>query len=286
MARSDIQSSVDMTNLRPLSRLDEFRVAEHDQDVRGWDVVARDGKKIGNVDDLLVDTTMRKVRYLGVDLDRGLFASLFGGGHGGHVLVPIDEVELRRDQVMVNSIASSEASTLPTYDFDTFSQRHNFQGGSLGTGMAGGTASGASRGTETHGRSLDTDRESRMTLAEEELAVGKRRVDSGEVEVGKRVETERVRETVPVAREEVTVERRPATGMSTAPEIGNDEIRVPISHEEVTVEKRVVPKEELVIKKHEVQDQQVVEESVRREHADVSRTGDAELIDRDPKNRR
>lgn len=279
MAKNDVHSSIDTTNLRPLSRLDEFRVAEHDQDVRGWDVVARDGKKIGNVDDLLVDTSMRKVRYLGVDLDRGLFASLFGGGHGGHVLIPIEEVELRSDQVMVNSIASSEASTLPAYDFDTFSQRHNFQGGSMGTGTAG-------RRTETQARTLDTERESRMTLAEEELAVGKRRVASGEVEVGKRVETERVRETVPVMREEVTVERRPATGMGTAPQIGNDEIRVPISHEEVTVEKRVVPKEELVIKKNQVQDQQVVEDTVRREHAEVTRTGDAELIDRDPKKRR
>lgn len=279
MARNDIHSSIDTTNLRPLSRLDEFKVAEHDQDVRGWDVVARDGKKIGNVDDLLVDTTVRKVRYLGVDLDRGLFASIFGGGHGGHVLIPIEEVELRSNEVMVSSIASSEASTLPAYDFDTFSQAHNFQGGSLGTGMT-------SRSTETQARTLDTERESRMTLAEEELAVGKRRVASGEVEVGKRVETERVRETVPVMREEVTVERRPATGMSTAAQIGNDEIRVPISHEEVTVEKRVVPKEELVIKKHQVQDQQVVEDTVRREHAEVTRTGDAELVDRDPKKRR
>jgi uncharacterized protein (TIGR02271 family) len=283
MARNDIHSSVDTTNLRPLSRLAEFRVAEHDQDVRGWDVIARDGKKIGNVDDLLVDTTVRKVRYLGVDLDRGLFASLFGGGHGGHVLVPIEEVELRSNQVMVNSIASSEASTLPTYDFDTFSQRHNFQRSSLGTGMASGMTS---RSTETNARTLDTEREARLTLAEEELAVGKRRVAAGEVEVGKRVETERVRETVPVLREEVTVERRPATDMSTAAQIGNDEIRVPISHEEVTVEKRVVPKEELVIKKHQVQDQQVVEDTVRREHAEVTRTGDAELVDRDPKKRR
>jgi uncharacterized protein (TIGR02271 family) len=271
MKRSDIHSSIDTANLKPLSRLDDFRVAEHDQDVRGWDVIARDGKKIGNVDDLLVDTTMRKVRYLGVDLDRGLFASLFGGGHGGHVLVPIEEVELRSNQVMVNSVASSEASTLPTYDFDTFSRTHNFQRSTLGA-------------TGTQARHLDTEREARLTLAEEELAVGKRRVASGEVEVGKRVETERVRETVPVAREEVTVERRPATGMSTAPRIGNDEIRVPISHEEVTVEKRVVPKEELVIKKHQIQSQEVVEADVRRERAEVRHDG--EVVSEKETNRR
>jgi len=78
-------------------------------------------------------------------------------------------------------------------------------------------------------------------------------------------------------REEVTIERRPATGMGTAPTIEEGEIRVPLSHEEVIVEKRVVPKEELVIKKHEVQGEQVVEEEVRRERVEVNRTGDVNL---------
>lgn len=269
MKRNEVYGSIDTANLKPLSRLDDFRVAEHDQDVRGWDVVARDGKKIGDVDDLLVDVSMRKVRYLGVDLDRGLFASLFSGGHGGHVLVPIEEVEIRGDQVLVNSIASSEASSLPAYDFDTFSRTHNFQRQNLGTS----------------GRHLDTEREARLTLAEEELAVGKRRVASGEVEVGKRVETQHVQETVPVMHEQVTVERRPATGTSTAPQIGDDEIRVPISHEEVIVEKRVVPKEELVIKKNQVQTQEVVEADVRREHAEVRHDGEV-VSERETKRRR
>lgn len=264
MKRNDVYGSIDTANLKPLSRLDDFRVAEHDQDVRGWDVVARDGKKIGNVDDLLVDVTARKVRYLGVDLDRGLFASLFSSGQSGHVLVPIEEIEIRADEVLVNSIASSEASTLPAYDFDTFSQRHNFQsqGQSLGQNLG------------TTDRSLDTERETRLTLSEEELAVGKRRVASGEVEIGKRVETEHVQQTVPVMREQVTVERRPATGTSTEPQITEDEIRIPISREEVIVEKRVVPKEELVIKKNQIQGEEVVEADVRRERAEVRHDGE------------
>jgi uncharacterized protein (TIGR02271 family) len=271
MKRNDVYGSIDTANLKPLSRLDDFRVAEHDQDVRGWDVVARDGKKIGNVDDLLVDVTMRKVRYLGVDLDRGLFASLFSGGHGGHVLVPIEEVEIRANEVLVNSIASSEASSLPAYDFDTFSRTHNFQ------------SQGQNLGTAD--RNLDTERETRLTLSEEELAVGKRRVASGEVEIEKRVETEHVRETVPVMREQVTVERRPATGTSTEPQITEDEIRIPISREEIVIEKRVVPKEELVIKKHQIQSQEVVEADVRRERAEVRHDGEV-VSEKETKQRR
>lgn len=294
--KNNVYGSVDTANLKPLSRLDDFKVAEHDQDVRGWDVVARDGKKIGKVDDLLVDTSMRKVRYLGVDMDRGLFANLFSGGHNGHVLVPIEEVTLGRDgQVNLTSMASTEASSLPAYDFDTFSRTHNFQGSSMGTGssMGAGMASGATASRRdtmdtaatTH-RNLDTEREARLTLSEEELAVGKRQVSGGEVEVNKRVETEHVQQSVPVMREQVTVERRPATGTATEASIGADEIRVPLSHEEVIVEKRVVPKEELVIKKHQVQEQEVVGAEVRREHAEVTKTGDAVLVDKQPKNRR
>jgi uncharacterized protein (TIGR02271 family) len=247
--------AIDTSNLMPLSRMSDFKVADNDQDVRGWKVIARDGDTIGKVDDLLIDTTARRVRYLGVDLDRSL---LSGRSHSGHVLIPIESVRLdRHDRVLLDSVGSSEIFTLPTYDASAF-----------GTG-AHALHQGSNR--------LDTERESRLTLSEEELAVGKQRVASGEVEVGKRVETQHVRESVPVTREEVTIERRPATGMSTAPTIEEGEVRVPLSHEEVIVEKRVVPKEELVIKKHEVQGEQVVEDEVRRERVEVNRTGDVNL---------
>lgn len=46
-----------------------YKVAEGDPDVRGWDVMDRDGSRIGEVDDLLVDTEALKVRYLEVRLD-------------------------------------------------------------------------------------------------------------------------------------------------------------------------------------------------------------------------
>src|SRR5215208_2751561 len=47
--------------------------------------------------------------------------------------------------------------------------------------------------------------EALVTRSEEELAIGKRSVSAGEVEVRKTVETERVQQQVPVSREEVVV---------------------------------------------------------------------------------
>lgn len=49
-----------------------YKVADGDPDVRGWEVIGSDGRRIGEVDDLLVDTAAMKVRYLEVRLDRHL----------------------------------------------------------------------------------------------------------------------------------------------------------------------------------------------------------------------
>lgn len=57
-----------------LARIEElsgFAVAEDEPDVRGWEVIARDGRRAGVVEDLLVDTEDPQVRYLEVRLDRG-----------------------------------------------------------------------------------------------------------------------------------------------------------------------------------------------------------------------
>lgn len=62
----------------PLSRLQNYRISEGDPDVRGWEVLGADGRKIGEVDDLLVDTEALRVRYLNVNLDSGLFGEEAG----------------------------------------------------------------------------------------------------------------------------------------------------------------------------------------------------------------
>ncbi len=56
----------------------------------------------------------------------------------------------------------------------------------------------------------DVDGADRIQLREERLAVDKQRVASGEVRVGKRVVTEQQSVDVPVFREELYIERRPA----------------------------------------------------------------------------
>ena len=123
--------------------------------------------------------------------------------------------------------------------------------------------------------------ERRLTLAEEQLSVGKRTVQDGEVSLRKHVDTRHVEEQVDLMREEVSVERRPisADAATDINDIGEAEIRVPVMREEAVVEKRTVPVEEVVVRKEAVADTQTVQADLRKETLDVdenvdtSRTG-------------
>lgn len=70
-------------SVTPLSRLHNYRISEGDPDVRGWEVFGADGRQIGTVDDLLVDTEALRVRYLDVHLDSSLFGEQGGTGDTG-----------------------------------------------------------------------------------------------------------------------------------------------------------------------------------------------------------
>ncbi|CAN5638392.1 DUF2382 domain-containing protein [soil metagenome] len=279
----------EMDRVVPLDELDDFKVASGDPDVRGWDVVASDGRKIGSVDNLLIDTGAMKVRYLDVDLDD----EVVGSDDDRHILIPIGYARLNEDddRIRVDSLNSTDISGLPAYKHEPLTReyetslRERFSGGTT-TGTTA-TNTGISRDNaefyanegyddnQFYGSRRGGSNEERMTLSEEQLAVGKRQHQAGEVEVRKEVETRHVSENVPTMHEEVTVERRPVQdGMNAKARIEEDEVRIPINEEELIVDKRVVPKEELVVKKHEVVENQTVEADLRREHGEVRRDGE------------
>lgn len=106
----------------PLDQLDDFKVAEGDPDVRGWEVRAADGRRIGEVDNLLVDTAAMKVRYLDVDLEGDVVAE----GGDRHILVPIGYARLDEsaDHVFVDTLTSSDLATMPVYDHSPLTREY------------------------------------------------------------------------------------------------------------------------------------------------------------------
>ncbi len=102
-----------------MGELSDYEVADHHPDVRGWDVVASDDRKIGDVKDLIADTTAMKVRYLDVELDSDFRRS----DDESRVLVPIEHARLIEDDdvVRLDVMASNQARDIPTHrgTFDT-----------------------------------------------------------------------------------------------------------------------------------------------------------------------
>lgn len=99
--------------LMPLHEMKKFRVSKDEPDIRGWEVVTSDHKKIGKVHELIVDTLAMKVRYLVVDVD----GSVLSTKTSSHVLIPIAGAQLDDDDNRVYlDIDVAKVVALPPYD--------------------------------------------------------------------------------------------------------------------------------------------------------------------------
>jgi len=83
---------------------------------------------------------------------------------------------------------------------------------------------------------------------------------------------------VPVEREEVVIERRPARGRASG-DIRSEEIRIPVKEEQVRVEKETVAREDVTVGKRKVRETKTVGGTVRREQLRVDQSGDVEVTD-------
>jgi uncharacterized protein (TIGR02271 family) len=112
-----------------------------------------------------------------------------------------------------------------------------------------------------------------IQLRGEILRTFKERIQRGEVSLRKDVVTENQTVEVPVTREELVIERVPASEQQNVTgEIGTDqEIRVPLSEERARVEKLPVVKEEVRVGKRAVQGTERVSDEVRREELRVDK---------------
>jgi uncharacterized protein (TIGR02271 family) len=282
------------------NRNDRFRAME-DQ-YAGYEVYDRNGDKIGKVDDLFLDERDQP-EYIGVKMG---FLGM------SSTLIPWEVARVdEEDRRIAVSVDKAQAKDGPAFDDDqditpeyeervyshyglqrtqTDGERGGYgeyygdetdeRSGEVGPGMRmGDTETGEFRG---HGREqegvnqpgddLEDEDELRVQRSEEELRAGTREREAGKMNVRKRVRTDREQVRVPKRREEVSVERVPVDEERSGAEIGDDEVSVPVVEDEVVVDKQPVVKEELRIRKDSVQDEEVVEEDVRKEEVDVDDT--------------
>ena len=300
----------DNPQVAALKDLGDYEVAEGYPDPRGWTVRSADGTDVGKVHDLIVDTGSMRTRYLAVRLD-----DEFGGSRNDRdVMIPIGTARIDDggDNVIVNNLSADRFATLPAYEAGSLTRdqeqelrTHFTSGDAMSAGTIGAGATGGSdfydhdhfndRNFFTRGQDRDVgvrddaevararmEEADRLTLSEEQLAVGKRQVQAGEVGVRKNVETRHVEQEVPLMREEVTVERRPLSADANTGDItiNDGEIRVPVMREEAVVQKRLVPTEEIIIRKTAVRDTETVAADLRRERVEVDESSTGRVRDK------
>lgn len=277
-----------------LSHIDEYSVYADGDD------------KVGSVEDGLFDDTTGQFRYLVVDTGSWIF--------GKKVLLPIGRAQFDNAQqrVYVNGLTKKQVEELPKYDGSQtvdYDHEENVRGVYREPSVSQSTAVSQSapvegeayetaaytRDTYSYDRDADlynmpetADRNQPIRLYEERLIASKDRVKTGDVTIGKRVETETASVSVPVERERVVIERSTPTGASTAsmgqtPEHAFEDgevARMEVYEETANVRKEAFVREEVSVRK-EVEQETVTEQAtIRREELDVNPADGTTVVNR------
>ncbi len=117
-----------------------------------------------------------------------------------------------------------------------------------------------------------------IKLYEERLVANKTREKTGEVAVGKRVETETAKVSVPLEKERVVIERTtPSNATAVTPgsvNFGDSEVaRMDVYEEVADIHKEAFVREEVKVKKVVETENATAEEQIRREEIDIKNDG-------------
>ena len=242
----------------------------------GRELIDRDGEKVGTIDALYQAGDTHRPEWAAVRT--GLFGSklsfvpIAGAQPSGeHV-----QVQFARDQI--KDAPRIEPAGELTADQEAELYRHyGMEYWEAGTEPAlpespmATPATPPVTGREPVGQDVSgPTTDDAMTRSEEEVRIETARRERGRARLRKYIVTEEVRQTVPVQRERIRIEREPITDENVeaamaGPEISTEEHEV-VLHEEVpVVEKRVVPKERVRMEKETRVDEEQVSEEVRKE---------------------
>jgi len=270
----------------------DYQTSFDGDDIKGYDVYAdRNDEKVGTVNNILVDEAGR-FRYLVVDTGFWVF--------GKQVLLPVgrSRIDQSNRRVYAVGLTKEQAESLPEFsedlkvDYD-YEERVRGVYREQPTQAAAPTvaATPAVPATADYDRDTysyqqepslyDMNEQDHQTLRlyEERLVANKTRRKTGEVAIGKRVETETQRVAVPLEQERVVIERQTPTGAGRPVAPGEATFRegevahMDIYEETPDIRKEAVLREEVSIRKEVEQDTVNAEETVRREELDLDTQG-------------
>lgn len=250
-------------------------------DIKGFDVYAGStDEKIGSVYDALVDETGR-FRYL--VLDTGIWVV------GKKVLLPIGSSRIDYDarRIYATGLTSKQqAENLPQYSED-MTVDYDYEERVRGVYRPPAEQSiSASYDRDTYSYDRDASlyntneqEHQNLKLYEERLIANKNRAKTGEVAVGKRVETNTAQVSVPVEKERVVIERTTPINAGTTVTPGEADFRegevarIEVYEETADIHKEAFVREEVNVRKEVDRDMVEGKETVRREELDVKTEG-------------
>lgn len=118
--------------------------------------------------------------------------------------------------------------------------------------------------------------DAKMTLREEQLNIEKERVKTADVDIHKEVVAEEKNITVPVAREELVVEKGEYDHGKK-----KETMRIPLSEERIDVDKDTVPLNDVSVHEEQSQDTKTVEETLKKEKLEKDIKGDAKVTEQE-----
>jgi uncharacterized protein (TIGR02271 family) len=226
--------------------------------LRGAAVYDSTGEQIGSVEEIFYDQDTDRPEWLGI-----------GTGFLGtkRVLVPVEGASTAKDGVTVPYV-KDQVKDSPDIDADEISQEteaelYRHYGLSYSEQRSDSGLPQGDRGSDS------TNPEGEITRSEEELRVGKERVQAGSARLRKWVETEPVDVDVELKRETARVVREPVNQPAEGAQIGEDEIEVPLHAERAVVDKQTVAKERVGIERDVEVERQTVSDDVRKEHVEI-----------------
>lgn len=264
-------------------------------DLFGADVYGSDGEKIGQVGQVYLDDVTGRPEWVTV------LTGMFGTKES---FIPVAQSQFDGEALRV-AYDKATVKDAPRVDVDNGHlspeeevelYRHYGldEGDQRGLGQID-TSRQTDSGTSSEGRDRDDagvvghdtsgpTTDEAMTRSEEQLKVGTQTRESGRARLRKYVVTEEQTVTVPVTREEVTIEREPITDANrneamAGPEISEEEHEVVLHEERPVVQKETVAAERVKLGKETITDQEQVTETVRKEQIDTDGVEDLDPPD-------
>ncbi|MBD2022284.1 DUF2382 domain-containing protein [Leptolyngbya sp. FACHB-36] len=242
----------------------DYRTHFDHNDIKGFDLYSG-AEKVGAIEDLFVDDN-GNFRFFRIHIGRFPF--------GKTVLLPIGltRVDYPAKRVDVDRLSRAQLESLPAYNSSLSSDAVEAQVRRLYR-----SADAVPQDAELYELN-DRDHQT-LKLYEERLIANKTRQKTGEVLVGKRVETETQQVSVPIEKERIVVERMAPADADTPVALGDAvfdagaAVRLDIYEEAVDIRKEAFVREQINVRKEVDRDTVVAEEPLRREVLDLQTSG-------------